>query len=745
MRLKEFLKPENIIKFLLQAAIFVPLVLTPFTIYPTHHGKTVVFQIFVSAAFLLYLVLIAKGRAEKPKLTAVFWVLSGYLAIRIIAGFFGVNPEKSFWGNESRMGGNFTWLNFGIFFYLLTQFFKEKRDWIKLFKISLLVSFIASIAAVMERFGISPFGWWEEQTSGRVSGLLGNPIPFASYILFSIFLGFFVISEELKKKNILTLLGLGLITGLNILTLFWSGTRGAIYIFYCSFPVFFVLAGLLSKKKAVKAITAVAVAVCVVALVVLSFGFGDEFLAKISRAETAETRLINWQVALNGWTDNVKTFLLGYGTENYDRVFDKFYNPKFIEYSFYETVGDKPHNILFEVATASGLLGLVVYLALFVVILFSIYKIYKKEKVSRMGAIFLLLSFSTYLGQNLFEFDSTNVLLVFFLTMAFVSGMNSELDGKKLKISKPAVYLIFILIIILSWFGTIKPLKASYYASKAITQEAINDKTLVTLKEDWGEFARKALEADSVFEDEIRVHIANNVFKFDAGEQFNPKTDLDVLSILYEKMKESVKKHPDTYAYKHRFAQIQSMMGQYVDKKYFDESEQTFKELDAENPDRQAVGLAWAQMRLLRGDAGGAVGILEKLSQKNPDSAAIAWYYGLGKAASGDEDGGLVEMERSLSLGEYALTFPSSIGVLASMWEERGQFDKIIYLYSESIKTAKIEKRSAEEMASLLTHLAATYAKAGKIEDAIRTAEEAVDYDPSLEQAAIDFINSLKR
>jgi O-antigen ligase/tetratricopeptide (TPR) repeat protein len=745
MKLPKFLKIENLIKFLLQAAILAPLLHTSFTVYPSHYGKSVIFQILTGAAFLLYLVLIAKGRADKPKFTIIFWALSAYLAIRIIAGFLGINIEKSFWGTHSRMGGNFTWINFFIFFHLLTQFFKEKKDWIKLFKISLLTSLIVSAAAVVEWFGLSPFGWWETLEFGRVSGLLGNPIPFASYILFSIFLGFFVIFEEFKKKNILTLLGFGLITGLNILTLFWSGTRGAIYSFDCAFPVFFVLMGVLSKKKAIKLATVFVVALSAVAIVVVFAASDGELLTKISRAQTAETRLLNWQVALNGWTDNVKTFLLGYGTENYDRVFDKFYNPEFINFSFYETVGDKPHNILLEVATGSGLLGLAVYLVLFAIILFSIFKIHKKEKIKKFGAVFLLLSFLTYFGQNLFEFDSTDVLLLLFLTMAFVSEMNSGISAQKLKMPKLAIYLFFILIVILSWFGTIKPLWASYFTSKSITNELITNREQVIVKENWSASAQKALEARSVFEDEIRVLIANNVFKYEATGQFNPSTDLGVLLVLYEKMKESNLKHPNTYAYKHRFAQIQSMMGQYADKKYFDESEQSFKELDAENPDRQAVGLAWAQMRLTRGDADGAVEILEKLSQKNPASDEIFWYYGLAKAVAGDKDGGLAEMEKSLSLGGYALTFSSNVDLLASMWEEREQFDKIIDLYDGVLKTAISEKRPVEEIALLLTRLAATYAKAGKIEEAIRTAEEAVNYDPSLEQAAINFINLLKK
>lgn len=740
---------QKIIKYILIIALFVPLFYTPFTLFPTLYGKTAIFQILIEIAFLLYLILVLKKKIEAPKFGAVFWLLAFYLFIRIITGFLGDDAGKSFWGTQGRVGGNFTWMHFLAFFFLLTQFFREKKEWLGLIKIAVVASFLVAITGILQHFGVSVLNLWQE--GGRVSGIMGNPISFAAYILFSIWLGFLVIYICVKNKNFKMFPIWLLIAVANIAALFWSETRGAIYVFLASIPFSIFLFGIFSKKMIVR--LPVLLTIFFLLLVVLIFVVPDNnFVYSAIESDTIKTRVLNWQIAYDGWTESARSFLIGNGPENYDRIFDRYYNPEFLKYSFYETVGDKPHNILFEVANASGILGLLAYLSIFIVVIYVLIKSARKKRVSKASAIILSLAFLTYLGQNLAEFDSTAVLILFFLTLGFISFFNdARKETKKINASIARDYLIifFIILIVSSlWFGNILPLRASYFtvkSSEAIYKEPAN----------WAEYAIKAAESSSVFKDENLIHLSNSVFFLDAQGLFASfGGNKNALNIIYKELGKTIAEHPETYAYKHRFAQILSMMGECVDKKYFNEAEKTFEELDAENPNRQAVGLAWAQMKMMKGDNMGAVSVLEKLIKKNTSFPEPHWYLGLALLLVGERERGISELEKSIELGGYAIKDLSNIEFLVSLWEEDEEYEKIILLYEkitilyeESVKYKKlstIEDSAWYEAAKeFYPRLAATYAKMGETEKAIEATEKAIKLDPSIINEARRFIELL--
>ena len=439
------LRLEKLIKYLLFVALFFPLFYTSFTLFPSYYGKTAIFQILVEIAFILYLVLMLRGHIKKPRLTAIFYLLLTFMIIRLVAGFVGLNPEKSFWGTMARMDGNFTWLHFFVYFYLLTQFFNGLKEWKQFLKIGALAGFLTAITGVMHRFGISPFGWWSYEEEGRVFGIIGNSIPFASYILFNIFIGFFLLADSFKdfwkvfltnKKDLMFIKKEGivlsevhikhlfwvlvwvLVLAVEIVVLMWSGTRGVIIAFLASVPLGVLFFGLTSHNKIIRSVFLLIILVFVALGAIFGFSYvgADKLFASHGTVQkilqtlgadenlnTLNTRLMNWRSAYSGWTENTKSLVIGYGSENYDRIFDKFYKADFLKFSFYETVGDKPHNLVLELFITTGILGFLAYLALFFIIGFSVIKIKDKKTISRVEAIILLLAFSSYFLQKVCE------------------------------------------------------------------------------------------------------------------------------------------------------------------------------------------------------------------------------------------------------------------------------------------------------------------------------------------------------
>lgn len=783
------LKLEKIIRYILLAAVFFPLFYTPFTLFPSYYGKAAIFQILVEIALILYLVLILKGRAGKPKLTAIFYVLAAFVAIRIISGFVGLNAEKSFWGTMARMDGNFTWLHFLAYFYLLTQFFKTKKDWLLILKLSVVAGFLVAITGVMQRFGITPLNWWIREEGGRVFGVIGNSIPFASYILFNIFVCLFLLADvirdfwkvfsvnkkdlavfkkegivlnEIHLKYLLWIIIWIVILATEIIALIWSGTRGPIISFFAAIPLFVLFYGATSRKKVVRGVFLSVILISVILGAVLGFFYvrdnnqlfaADGAMQKALRIfgangdiGTLNTRLMNWRSAYAGWTGSVKSIVIGYGPENYDRIFDKFYKADLLSFSFYETVGDKPHNIVLEMLTVFGFPGLMAYVALFIIIGFAVIKASDKNIISRVSAVILMLAFATYFLQNLFEFDTANVLLMFFLTSAFVSCLERKnATEDKIKAAKIFVAPAIIAVVAIGFLGSVAPMRASYFMVEATTLTLAPEDYLARVGVSaWAENIQKALLAPSVYEDEIRVHAANQMFNMDARGLFDiSPLNIKDLELLGEKMKETNIKHPGAYAYKHRLAQVLGMMGTYIDKKYFSESEEMFKELDAENPERQAVGLSWGQMRLASGDHEGAIEVLQKLADKNPKSDSIFIYYGLALLGTGHEEDGLAALEKSLSLGGYLFTRDDFIDILVSLWQKNGEYQKIISLYSNLVEQQGMNE--PKRAVVWLTRLAATYARVGEKDNAIEAAKKAAAIDPAYSEATQKFIESLDK
>jgi len=73
-------------------------------------------------------------------------------------------------------------------------------------------------------------------------------------------------------------------------------------------------------------------------------------------------RLLLWSSALKAFRERP---VLGWGAENFDYGFDKYYNPQFYRGGINETWSDRAHNWFLDFLVMGGALGLAFYLAIF--------------------------------------------------------------------------------------------------------------------------------------------------------------------------------------------------------------------------------------------------------------------------------------------------------------------------------------------------------------------------------------------
>src|SRR3989338_655260 len=148
-----------------------------------------------------------------------------------------------------------------------------------------------------------------------------------------------------------------------------------------------------------------------------SFVQNSGYLRRITdfsfKNQTVQTRFWAWQAGLKGWKESPKTILLGWGPENFNIPFSKYFNPKFYNGPGSETLFDRAHNMFVEILVTMGLVGLLAYLSIFVVIFRSLWKLKDKSEY-RIPAIGFIAMTVAYIIHNAFIFDTSTNFLVFF-------------------------------------------------------------------------------------------------------------------------------------------------------------------------------------------------------------------------------------------------------------------------------------------------------------------------------------------
>jgi len=731
-------KLSKAVKIGIYLAMLLPLVFTSRTMYPWHFGKTVLFQALIEILLVLALIYLSFNSKKIFKFNWLDWLVLGFVVLQIISAVFGVNFMRSFWGNQQRAQGIFTWLHFTASYFLLRQFFITKKDWQNLGIWLLVISFISCLIAWFGKY----FAFLENviSQSSQLSGMIGNPIFFASYLIIPVFLGFvcfFILDKNNKWR------WFGLLAGLfGLITLLFTQVRGAFVGLTVGLVAIWTMQILFSRSLKTKRIL---ISIGILFLILISstyiFNQKSDYLQKnlpvISRLlnitpyeTTASTRLMAWQIALKGWQDRP---VFGWGPENFQDAFDKHYNPEFLRYSFAETVWDKPHSYPLEVLSTMGLLGFICYLAIVVMLLAYLMRIIKRQdnENRRLAFIILVGAVVAYVVQSSFAFETSNSLLIWMTVIAFISFCytlsKNKANGYTSEFLHKSVAWIAIIIIIITPYLLYKNYtfyKASVYMGDTRDAADIGSNYL------WQKNAPQVLAAEVPFLWEQAIFLTKDLSNFDSYGKLDKKTLETAAPQLVEIFEQEIKNNPQSYLLRFWASQLYCLMGEYIDNKYYNRSNQLLEEAWQFSPERQHIPLLLAKNYLLQDKTAEAIEILEQLVKKNPQFKEPHWFLGLALVKNGQEDRGMEELEKGKSFG---ISFKNNILYLIDLYARRKEYKKIIPLYEKLIN-------DEPDKASYYASLAATYAAIGDEENVIINLNKAVELNPALTEEAKLFL-----
>lgn len=477
----------NILLQIIKTGIFVILLLPLFVdqnfLFPFVFPRTILFRLIIELCLVCYLVLIIIVPSYRPRWSPLLGLLVIFIAAMIISSSVGVNWYQSFWSSIERSEGIVTWLHFLIFFIILSSIFQTQKNWLQLFKMVILSGWLQCLYAFSQFLN---FSFTLKIGGERISGSIGNPSFLAAYLIFIIFIAAYLYIQTTSLKS--KLLYAALIF-LDLFLLWQTETRGAILallfgiLFFISFKLWhspkpkakiflfgfffflFILTSLFIINRN--------------AQWVQSIGTLNR-LAAISSADiTTQNRLIVWEA---GWRGFLERPWLGWGWENFNVVFNKYFNPLLSRDVGSQPWYDRAHNTIIEIATAAGFFGLLIYLAIFGWVFKLLWQKEKKIQSISTANLLLFVLLIVYFLQNLFVFDTLNSYLMFFLVLAFIQSQQF-LSTKKMKKSplrvswqknKFAFIAVFAVglttAVSLVYFLNIRPLLANYYVVQAVTK-----------------------------------------------------------------------------------------------------------------------------------------------------------------------------------------------------------------------------------------------------------------------------------
>lgn len=455
----------RISKFFLYATVFCVVIVSTSTLFPFIVGKYAWFRSGVDLAlifFLLGLILDANAKRYLERLKAVLRsplavAISIFTLVFLLACFFGVRPHFSFWSNFERGEGGLQILHLCVFFLLLTTLFDEEAAWRRLFWCSIAAALLMigyGVGAGLKYVDVKTAtsvqnGQSVEQplndggplyhtfqgfvgpafsTPGyRFQGSIGNPAYVATYLIFILFYVLYLfINRERKRGRGAWFTALGAI----FLAFFvLAATRGAFVGLIAA-----IVAGLAylayAKKPLRKWLIGAAAGVVILVAIFVSLKDtpfvsrlpGARLLDLSTNTETFSWRRIMWHTAFTAAKDRP---LLGYGPENFIKVFDRYFEPRYYKQGGVFEWYDRAHSLIFDALAETGFLGLLSYLGVFAVLFWGILRKKSNQaglppgQVAAASTILFIALPVAYLVQGLVLFDILPIYLNLFIFFAF--------------------------------------------------------------------------------------------------------------------------------------------------------------------------------------------------------------------------------------------------------------------------------------------------------------------------------------
>jgi len=737
----------KIVKWGVYIILFTPLFVTKHLYFPFISTKVFIFRIIIEVIFVIWLILLWRKVIKPPYWkNALLISIIIYLAVMAITAVSGVQCYRSFWGTMERGGGLFTYLHYFAFLLILITVFTKKKDWQKLLDIFLTVSLLVGLAALAQKLNL-PLVY--ESGVSRATGSTGNAAHLASFLIFPFFLGGMKLlfsADNLKKKIFYAAAAAASFFGI-----LFSQTRGAAVGLEAGVIVFLILAALKDESKKARKI-------CLALLVIFLVTGGILVMNRDSalvKSQPLLRRLVNikisdstvrqrWHSWRAGWQAFKEKPVLGWGMENYNSAFNKYFDPSYYNLTKTGTYFDRAHNIVIELLATSGIIGLLSYFFAAGVILFILFKSRLKFSIPVREIKALIALLAAYFIQNLFVFDTIVTYLALVILIAYIYNRNyqpeqengGESAGKNkafpiLKMGGLAVAIIFSVYSVF-WLN-VRPAISAYYIREALNEANKRPYSYPI----FSDFMRRSLAFNTPWEPEYVIEYLASYKELLRQKNVDKKTVAGDVSFIVK----AGEKYAENTNQDAKF--LAQMAGLYEIIYDYERDEQALKK--AEEYINQALALSsgrvfhWhvlAQIYEFNGRDQQAIDTLNHALSLNPEVGETYWALSLMYSKINNQELTIKNVKEAVKrrITLYDINY---ILEIMPIFEQTRDYESIAFLYETAVN---FEPNSIDYRA----RLAAVYALLGKKEMAIKAAQEIISIEPGSIEQVNSFIKEVE-
>jgi len=710
---------------LIYISLFTPLFIIPSTVWEYIFVRNIIFYVIGAALLILSFVYARKNKNNLD----FFWmplctVILGFVAIKILSGFLGVDSNNSFFGSGVRMDGSLSYIMLAGWLFAAMVFLDGREKWHKAFKILVIVALMSSAFAIIQTFFPAGNSFIAGKADGagffsyRLIGTLGNPIFFAGYLLPHIFLCLYLFLKEEVKKNRYFWAGVAVFLAMIVVL---TQTRGAIASLAITLVILGIIAGIhfFKNKKLFKKLLLFGLPSLAVMGIIVRLVLWAKIKSIFVLAGTAGTRLIFWKIGFLGFFDK---WLFGWGPENYNYVFSKFYDPMLLKYSFYETWADKPHNQFIEILSTMGIAGFVFWAGIIFFALRALWRLAKAEG-GREFLPYLAIggAIISYLGHIFFSFDTEELRIVIFLILGFIVFAEArEFHKGEKKGQSRLIRIITVLCIVaiysLFMIGT-GTIRAAYDTNRAHIS-IINNQYSEALY-----YFKNLAKIKTPYINNDWEFLSDSVLKADAAGQLPQSIEMQILPVVIDGLEKAANGNALNFSYHFRLGQMYNLAGTHLDAKYLDKSVAELLKAKEISPKRQTVDLTLAEVYYSKRDVDAGIKTLEDLVKANENiSPEPYWYLGLFYDAAGQYDKSYAYMSTAMEKGRSFISQNERV-LYVNVLGRQKDYARMAPVYEEIIKNDK-------ENPQWWANLATVYFELKRYEDARKAARQAIFLSP---------------
>lgn len=439
---------QETLKTVIVVSIMLLLFAIPLTFDPTAYDafelpKITLFRILtILVAFVWLILLVKRGEFSVPS-SPLNWPIVAFLGISVISTIFSRNPGVSlrglynfyFWGLAAIMGY--------ILLYIIISTVLEDKDGEDMITAILLGSVAVILYGFVQRQGMDILEW-AASPRHRIWSTLGNPNFLGAYLVMVIPLALSRFLNKNQKEEVRVVLFL-LIAALFAVLSFTLSRASWLAIIIGSF-IWAVGLGRKMLKRKLGWMSALAVVVVFFGvLFVLPYRGPTGEQAVVERAASTldvneasnRVRVAGWEVALR---IAKRRPLLGTGLDTFKEAFLQEMGQDFEPIAGKNIIPFYAHNEFLQVASTTGLIGLAVYIWLWVVFIGEAWRASRQSKgEEKLFWSGLLGSGVALLIYNQFHFSILSTSLLFWLYLGMLAGRRQTFSFRIPRIFTSAV------------------------------------------------------------------------------------------------------------------------------------------------------------------------------------------------------------------------------------------------------------------------------------------------------------------